>query len=376
MPMERINGMKKFAYYYSCLISGIIELGAVLWGINQGYSVSAVIGLALAYQLGNIFCFFVREKIGKANSVIIFVTICLSVALIFQKAQSTAEYIIAVLDFALISTMIQNLRSAVQGNTPRWKKRSFRVAGFLLSAIMYWYGVYCLIGLTLVLFCISLFTPKYFYNKWLKNLISHESGKPGICWAMVTHQAHYFSYNYIILILVLAYYNNPIAAALWFVGNWIPYTITEPLMKLSKFKNWLAIVIVAHLFNAIILIGMYVFFDVNIVIALCLWIFTGFGGGNVFCIKKALAKEKKEYSDLIWNFSEQIGHIIGIVPGLILSIACLDTKCTLIVGSAFALITIPIVLFAAYKSKKNDDSINCRNIAGGVHEDNRNNYGI
>jgi hypothetical protein len=125
------------------------------------------------------------------------------------------------------------------------------------------------------------------------------------------------------------------------------------LIKLTKFNNWLAIVICAHLFNATILLGMYMFLDVNIVVALCLWIFTGFGGGNVFSIRKALAR-RKEYDQVVWSFSEQVGHIVGVVSALIVYWVCMEMKVTLITGAVFALATIPVTCMTLLKAKRKD----------------------
>ena len=50
------------SYYITCLMSGAIELGAVFLGMKMGYSLLGIIGLALAYQLGNVFRFFCNEK--------------------------------------------------------------------------------------------------------------------------------------------------------------------------------------------------------------------------------------------------------------------------------------------------------------------------
>lgn len=338
-----------FTYYLTCIISGLVELGAILWGIGQGYSITASLGLAIAYQTGNIFRFFISKKFNRIDTIFIFVIFLMSICLFFVKENRITSYILALIIFSLLSTVLQNMRSASQGNVPRWQKRSFRVFGFLLSAIMYQYGTLLLSIILFVMFFLSFFIPDFYYDHWIKKLVGGEYGKNKICWAMVTHQAHYFTYTYIILMVVTLYFHNPLIATLWFTGNWIPYTITEPLIKLTKFKNWLGIVIGAHIFNAVILCSMYAFINVNILVALSLWILTGFGGGNVFCINKALAK-KKEYSSEVLLFSEQVGHMLGVVTATIIVITGLDYRISLIIGAVFALITIMIVYIALKKT--------------------------
>jgi len=178
---------------------------------------------------------------------------------------------------------------------------------------------------------------KYYYD----NSIVSIGKNSNIYWSMVTHQAHYFTYTYIMVILIMEYYNNSWITTLWFVANWIPYTITEPLIKKININNWYGLSIVAHLFNAIVLILMLLLYNENIIITLSLWILTGFGGGNVFCVKKTIFCNR-EYDAYHWNLSEQLGHVLGVMVAILLAMLKIE-MCALIVAAAFALITIPII---------------------------------
>lgn len=80
-----------------------------------------------------------------------------------------------------------------------------------------------------------------------------------------------------------------------------------------------------------------------------LYLLTGFGGGNVFCIRKAL-KPKVDYHDNIWMLSEQIGHMLGLVACLIMVIL-IGYNYTLLLGAAFALATIPIIVGTIKKKR-------------------------
>lgn len=337
------------SYYITCLMSGVIELGAVFLGMKLGYSIFGIIGLTLAYQLGNVFRFFVTKKIAKYQDYIALLAVLLSIVILMTRDENKITYICLSMALFLYSTVLQNVRSAVQGNIPRWKKRSCRVLGFVLSAMMYIWGLVLLLIFCIILLVYSVSLDYFFYDDWLKNWARGKFGER-VCWSMVTHQAHYFAYNYIMLVLVMRYFNNPFFATLWFAANWIPYTITEPLVQKLKWDKWYSIALGAHVFNAIVLTGMYIFVDISITTALLLWVLTGFGGGNVFCIKKALSSAVV-YDKNVWSFSEQIGHILGVLSALVVTYIDWPEKNAMLVAVAFALFTVPIIVRKCHKSE-------------------------
>lgn len=331
-------------YYITCLMSGMVELGSVFWGISQGYSVVKIIGIAMAYQMGNILRFAVTPKIAKFENVFAGIVLLLSIGMPFLPINSTIRYVATLVIFMLFSTVLQNIRSSVQGNIPRWQKRSSRVVGFVLSAIVYMVSMQSMIVLSLLLLLFSIKTDNYSYDNWLSNWRKGVYGER-VCWPMVTHQAHYFAYNYILLIMVMNTFNNPWIATICFALNWIPYTITEPLIQKLKWRKWKELSIIAHLFNAVVLTAMYFIVTKNIYYIVALWVLTGFGGGNVFCIKKALS-DKVKYDKNVWSFSEQIGHIVGVSSALIIAMICNELRVSMIVAALYASLTIPIIMYA------------------------------
>ena len=339
-----------FAYYYTCWMSGVIELGTILWGIANGYSLIETLGLAVAYQFGNLALFLISKKLAKYEGYI-FLLIGIILCIIGFISDIRIKYIIMCLVLSVFSTFLQIVRQAVKGNIPRWKKRTCRVIGFFSSVLFFLpYGIWIFSAFSFSLFIISFFIPKFGYNHWFLKLKNGELGVPRICWAMVTHQAHYFAYNYVFLVIVYLYYNNPYIATLWFVCNWIPYTITEPLVKIIKLRNYYIISIVAHIFNATVLALMYFFTNNNDILgAALLWVLTGFGGGNVFCIREAL-KKHVDYHDNIWMFSEQIGHLLGLISSIAF-VVVLGQESTLLLGAGFALLTIPVIILTLNKKR-------------------------
>jgi hypothetical protein len=330
-------------------MSGMVELGSVFWGISQGYSVVKIIGIAMAYQMGNILRFAVTPKIAKFESILAGFVLLLSIGTPFLPADSIIKYIATLVMFMFFSTVLQNVRSSVQGNIPRWQKRSSRVIGFVLSAIVYVANIQSMIVLSLLLLFFSLKTANYSYDNWLSNWRKGAYGER-VCWAMVTHQAHYFAYNYILLIIVMAAFNNSLIATICFALNWIPYTITEPLIQKLRWRKWKELSILAHVFNAVVLLAMYYMVSKNIYYTVALWVLTGFGGGNVFCIKKALSDTVK-YDKNVWSFSEQIGHVLGVCTALIISFVCNEMRVSMFVATLYALLTIPTIMYTMKRKR-------------------------
>lgn len=340
---------KHVPYYITCIISGMVEIGTIFWGINKEYSIEAILGLAIAYQLGNVLRFFVDETKSRYQTYVTIFIVLLNVILniIGNNTLECISYIIEFIMFMLFSIVLQNIRSAAKGNVPRWKKRSCRVVGFVLSAIFWSLGPQIMLLISIQILYYSIKLDKHYYDNSIIQMNFENSSS--IYWSMVTHQAHYFTYTYIIVILVMKYYNNPWITAVWFAANWIPYTITEPLIKKTNINSWYLISVIAHLFNAIVLILMLLLYNKNITLMLCFWILTGFGGGNVFCIKKTIFSNK-EYDEYRWNLSEQIGHVLGVGMAILLAVLNLELY-ALILAAAFALITIPIIKYEKGKLK-------------------------
>ena len=345
--------MKKFIYYFSCFMSGMVELGTILWGLSKGFSIDKCVLLAFAYQLGNVFLYFITKRVSRLMPFTLVISAALGILTLFLENNSTSLFIVSVFMYILLSTCIQLTRESVKSqveNLKKWKKRSFRVVGFFASAIMYTpAGTYILIACSAALFVFSFIIPRFGFDDWMNRRKAGEIKNP-VCLAMITHQAHYFVYTYVLLALVFCYYKSPLIAAVWFVVNWIPYTITEPLVQKLKLTNYYAIGIIAHLFNGIILIAMWLLSGKgNILATVLLWMFTGFGGGNIFCVKKALAKTK-EYDHDTWMFSEQLGHLLGMIS-CVLVIKLFNYETTMLVGAIFALITIPVIVLTVNQKK-------------------------
>lgn len=154
--------------------------------------------------------------------------------------------------------------------------------------------------------------------------------------------------------IACAYYGGTLVPVLWFVANWVPYTITEPLVRTLKLERYYrGIAIGAHVFNALVLTGVYLcLLRGSMTGALCLWILTGFGGGNVFCIREAL-KPAAEYATDVWMFSEQLGHILGLAACLV-TVWLSGTSAVMLLGALFAAVTIPVILAILHRGDRHE----------------------
>ena len=340
--------MMGYLYYYISFLSGVVELGCIFWGLNREFSMLQVIGLVMSYQMGNVLQYFIPKKAEHYSQYFLGLSLIACVASEYLSFLEIVSYMLALLALIIGSTFLQLEREAVKIKVEeweKWKKRAWRVVGFFVAFSLYLpYGTWILCAILLSLIIIGFYSKDFGYDEWFVNFIDNKKNAPKLCWTMITHQAHYFVYTYVLCILVFEKYHSALIASIWFVLNWIPYTITEPLVKFLKIeKYYLKIGIAAHLFNGIVLIGVYVFLkNNNILGAVLLWMLTGFGGGNIYCVRKGM-EPYIEYDNDTWMFSEQVGHILGMIVSIVL-VALGKSELTMIVAAFFALVTVPIII--------------------------------
>ena len=225
-------------YYYVSFLSGTIELGTLVWGLSHGYGLMEVLGLVMAYQLGNVVLYTVPARVEKRAWAFLAGAVFLFLAGAFLPAAHDVRYALVWVSFAVASTFLQLEREAVKvkvAQWKKWKKRAFRVLGFLASALISTAAGTALVAVYMVsLLVLGFVLPEFGYDGWLRRLAAGQLGQPRVCWAMVTHQAHYFAYTYVLFAIACAYYGGTLVPVLWFVANWVPYTITEPLVRTLK----------------------------------------------------------------------------------------------------------------------------------------------
>lgn len=291
--------MAKLIFLFLSLISGSIELGGIIQAIIMKLSVLQVVGIGLAYQIGNLVPNPVKLNKTLTVTASLLSFLCFMIVIFYSY-----HYWIVFAGFGFIAMAIQSLRSMQKENVGTTVKRVFRIAGFLLAPFC---GLIVTGVIAVLLLTISLF------SKWQ---VGHaQIIKPELKFIntiMIIHQMHYFSYAYFMIILISQITTglNPVAIGILFTLGWLSYTSVSHLLRNDTYEKYL---IVGHVFLTVILLLLAL--NYHSLLAVILWILTGFGGGTVFCIDKInqLTKESTK-SDL--TFSENIGHILGVIAGM------------------------------------------------------------
>jgi len=115
-----------------------------------------------------------------------------------------------------------------------------------------------------------------------------------------------------------------------------------------KKEKYLRYFIFGHIFLMIVL---FIMSQVNeIPTKIFLWIMTGFGGGTVFCIEKIL-NLNNDLKKKSLEFSENIGHVMGLILGIVIINITHNYDSLILTSSLLALITV-ILMLLYYNSNK------------------------
>lgn len=322
--------MKKVLFFLLSTITGFVEVGVVIYAMQQGFSIVQILLLVLAYQFGS---FFPTNISVKKMWRIIFgiITLAFSVTLCV-----TPLYGVFFATILTLSPCLQMARS-LQKNTVRTsQKRVFRIIGFGLSPLL---SPFTLLGVSIVTFIIALTQKSEF-----KNSITLPKLRPQY-FIMVVHQMHYFSYAYILLIIAGKLDNyHGFFTALLFVLSWITYTSAQYIFNGKKYYTYL---INGHVFLVLVISGIAL--TTFVPLKIVLWVLTGFGGGTVFCIKEIL-KSKRGYDYHALESSENYGHVLGVFCSIILYVLFFTLNAS-IYFAAFCAAGTALLAIISYKNK-------------------------
>lgn len=316
--------MAKNCFLLLSLISGIVEIGLIIMGIKLQFGIVNIILIGLSYQIGNL----VPNPIQINKSKCILISLLGSGALVGYLY--TKEKLLLFISCSFLAMAIQGLRSIEKGKVATATKRTFRIIGFLFSFIL---TSKILLVISIAVLVISIFTKDA--GKQCKIILPKMKF---INLIMIVHQLHYFSYCYFIILVlygILQKKNMFIIGVLFSLG-WLTYSYIPNIIKGVKYEKYL---IIGHVFLAVVLVclskatGLYV---------AILWILTGFGGGTVYCIDKV--RERNDESDKnSMVFSENVGHILGIICGLIIYLISNSIHAPIFLAAIFALSTAILV---------------------------------
>jgi hypothetical protein len=318
-----------------CLLSaltGVIEVGSILYAIKQYFSTTQVLLIVFAYQIG---CFFPTNITLKKTSFIILGSLSLALAILCFFIPSFWFLALTVL---LISPCLQMARSLYKGFIGTGKKRIFRILGFAVSPLFS--PVFLSVIAIVILYIIASSKKKGAAKISMKNI-----SFPNLI--MIMHQMHYYSYAYIILIITNRLDNyNGFLTALVFVLGWITYTSAQYIFR---GKHYFAYLVCGHIFLVFLLFTM-VLCNSNIT-KIILWIFTGFGGGTVFCIKEVL-KQQGQYDNHELETSENYGHILGVFASICMYIMFRNEVASIAFAGICGALTVFLVFIFRLNSKK------------------------
>ena len=322
--------MNPVLFFLLSAITGFVEVGAVIYAMQQGFSVVQFLLLVLAYQVG---CFFPTNISVKKMWLIILGTITLALSVALYTIPSFMLFLATVLT---LSPCLQMARSLQKSKVSTAQKRVFRIIGFSLSPLL---SPFTLVVVSAATFIIIMIQKSDFqYRITLPKLRKQY-------FIMVVHQMHYFSYAYILLIIAGKLDNyNGFFTALFFVLSWITYTSAQYIFQGKKYYTYL---ISGHIFLVFVISGIAL--TTSDPMKIILWILTGFGGGTVFCIKEIL-KNNRGYDSHIFESSENYGHVLGVFCSIIMYIVFDTINASVYFAAICAASTAILASISYYKS--------------------------
>lgn len=329
--------MEKIKFLFFSSISGLVEVGFILFGIYLNLSIEKIILLGLAYQLGN--CVPNPIKLNKKG--VQAISIIGLVSTIMYKV--TDIYTLLFISAMCLAISIQSIRSVQKGKVKTWIKRSFRIIGFILSFTLNIWTILAIYIITIL----SLISINFTNSKILIL-------KPKIKFIniiMIVHQIHYFLYCYFIVLLIGEFTNdNAYLIGILFALGWLTYSFIPQIVRGTNYKMYL---VIGHIYLTIILAMLSFANGFSIIV---FWLLTGFGSGTVYCISKVDEEDSINYDESSMTFSENIGHVVGILFGLILYLITNNLRMPIYFAVVFAFSTAVLMLIynSYWRGYKND----------------------
>ena len=337
--------MNKLTLSYLTLsfLSGFIELGIIILIIGEGRSFFYIPIMALAYQMGALF----REPLKLSP-----LHYCLAIILSFIPAFFVPKsYIFLFISVFLLSIGIQGLRGMISECTEvsTFIKRTSRVLGFSLSGFLSENILPIISGIIVII--ILIIAKDLNWSQEVKIQWKLKSGTLGLI--MIIHQSHYFSYAYMIpLLLVMNFSLEPKITGIFFCVGWLSYILSKKFLGEKRLSTNFAL---GHLFVSIILLFMYFYSTISLIVFLILWFLTGFGGGTVYCLRKLRAKSSKDQSDM--DSWENLGHVFGLLICLIILRLSVMPTFLFITASFLAISTFILFLLTQHQRYKRKTNI-------------------
>ena len=322
-------------YLLLSLLAGVFELGVVMSAIREGAPPVAFLVLALAYQCGAL----LREPIALTGR---YYRLILLVALVAAVYPDRGPWLLVATVF-LISVGLQGIREeALQGRrVGTFAKRASRIVGFV-GAGFFSLNMLALVPAVVLALAIILNVAGSVMTEDVRLLKPRHLGTADV--AMIVHQAHYFTYAYMIPFLFTHEHGfSGVMAGLAFAVGWVSYSMTPLLLGRVSV---LPVVLIGHSVVALSLMTIMVDGG-SLQVLLIAWFVSGFGGGSVFGIRRLAelwAAGKQADGMDTW---ENIGHVLGVGSAIAVSAMTGQVGLVFFAASVFALVTMFVVGAAA-----------------------------
>jgi hypothetical protein len=322
-------------FYTLSFLSGFFEIGPLMMILNDRGAAAAIMA-AVCYQAGNL----VPRPLYLSRGFVLALGILSAgfFSLAFLLPVKTLSLVSLFIGTALISAVIQSARSGMKSGAPKMLKRGTRAAGFAL-------GFFCSLPLAAAgavavagIAACCLFRSPASSGKTRFTLPAFSL----LNITMIFHQMHYFVYCYAMYI-AFRLSGSAFTAMSAFLISWAVYVLSPLLYK--KAKNYRNAFFLGHSLLAGILAALYFVPDLRLKIVL--WTLTGVGGTTEFCIG-ALAGQRLDNGNEAMGFSENCGHVLGVVVCLIIVLAGFNLYITSLLAAGFA---ITAILFMALSTR-------------------------
>ena len=343
-------------FHLLSLLTGVLEIGWIAFGVANSFPMWMTLCFPLSYQLGNLFPkpFSVSDRLLRATAFTALLTSLLSG---FGFGESV-RFLMTCLSLFLLSAVIQSVRSGLKTDGNRLKKRIFRVIGFAVSPLAPFIPTAILV-FTSIVAIYSLRGHKSHYR------VSPMSMQQGFSIVMLCHQLHFFIYvhsMFTVAALTLAKrftsfgtFFGIFTAAVFLCGSWITYMSVEPLAVKTK-ADVRKVFYFGHIFVCAILLAMSIVGNTSGSFPI-LWLLTGFGGGAVYTVSE-LAKSAGAYDKDAMDAYENLGHVIGLLIAVLISLSVGSAQAPTVMLRAGALaaflavVSMSIVLIVPGKLSK------------------------
>ncbi len=293
-------------YLTLSFISGIVELGAIILTIAISHNLVNILTAGLFYQIGNLLSSTVRLS-KKMVLVILSIATLLSIAFHFHETLFFLYITVGLTSWG-IQKMRRLTKVLISGLSPvsTFTKRLVRIGGFLIAGIITTEILIIVIGIVLL---IAVYLAQSTNIDWRDVPPILKPKRSRLSDIMTIHQAHYFSYAYLIPIILITNLAVPAQViGAFFIIGWISYIYSKQL--LGRYESTY-VFIFGHILVAISLVSIW-FFSESLISIAFFWFISGIGGGTVFCIKRL--NEREDVSQRVeLDIWEDLGHVLGVV---------------------------------------------------------------